>query len=302
VFPLPSAKTGATCTRPRDLIASVATGSKLKRSLFRVARAVALVYAVVCLLVAGCQSKMLYFPTVLNEPAALAIAERDGLEPWRDAAGGIIGWKRVNPRAAARLLVFHGNGGCALDRVYYADSFGALDGGATWEVFVFEYPGYGARAGSPGRDAFIASGRAALDALLAADQRPLFLLGESIGSGTAAALAGSAPDRVAGAVMMIPFARLVEVAKAQFPLLPVSLLLRDKFDNIAALETYKRPVAVVLAENDEIIGAEQGRKLYDAYAGPKKLIVLPGASHNDFPHGPAAEWVREVSAFLRAPR
>jgi pimeloyl-ACP methyl ester carboxylesterase len=293
---------------PRDrratawLAGSLAAASKTKHAFLRLARTLALAYVGVCLLVAGCQNKMLYFPTVLNEPAALGIAKRDGLEPWRDTAGAIIGWRKPNPRAAARLVVFHGNGGCALDRVYYADAFGALDGGATWEVFLFEYPGYGARDGSPGKDAFIATGRAAVDALLAADQRPLFLLGESIGSGTAAALCGSSPEKIAGAVMMIPFARLVEVAQERFPFLPAALLLRDKFDNIAALESYKRPVAFVIAENDEIIGPAQGHKLHDAYAGPKKLIVLPGAGHNDFPTEPGAEWIREVSEFLRAPQ
>jgi uncharacterized protein len=277
-------------------------GSKTRGAFIRITRTLALAYVGICLLIAGCQSKMLYFPTVLKESAALANASRDGLEPWRDSGGTIIGWKRGNPRAAARLVVFHGNGGCAPDRVYYADSFGAVGGGAAWEVYIFEYPGYGARSGSPGKDAFIATGRTAVESLIAADQRPLFLLGESIGSGTAAALAGEMPDKIAGAVMMIPFARLKEVAQAHFPWLPISLLLRDQFDNIAALEKYKRPVAFVIAENDEVIGPSQGHKLHEAYNGPKKLIVLHGSGHNDFPHGVDAEWVRETSEFLRSPR
>jgi hypothetical protein len=41
---------------------------------------------------------------------------------------------------------------------------------------------------------------------------------------SAAALAGALPGKIAGAVMMIPFARLEEVAKAIFPWLPVGLL------------------------------------------------------------------------------
>jgi hypothetical protein len=271
----------------------------VRRLLFRLVRIGALVYLGLCLLLAGCQNKMLYFPTKFSESAALAGAAENRLEPWRDAQGKLIGWRRPAPRAAARLLVFHGNAGCASDRVYYADAFGALAGGATWEVFLFEYPGYGSRDGSPGKDSFIAAGRAAVEHLLAADQRPIFLLGESVGSGTAAALAGAMPDKIAGAVMMIPFARLVEVAKAKFPWLPVSLLLRDKFDNIAALAAFRRPVVFVIAENDEIIGAAQGRKLHEAYAGPKKLIVLPRAGHNDFPTEPDAHWFRETSDFLR---
>ena len=98
---------------------------------------------------------------------------------------------------------------------------------------------------------------------------------------------------------MIPFARLEEVAKEKFPWLPVSLLLRDKFDNIAALATFHGPVAFVIAENDEVVGAAQGRKLHGAYAGPKKLIVLPGAMHNHFPTEPGAQWFRDANDFVR---
>ena len=274
-------------------------GKSVKRLLLRLVRVCVLVYVGLCLLVAGCQNKMLYFPTKHTETEALAGATHNRLEPWRDAHGKLIGWKRQAPLATARLVVFHGNAGCAIDRSYYADAFGALAGGATWEVFVFEYPGYGSRDGSPGKDSFITAGRAAVENLLATDKRPVFLLGESVGSGTAAALAGALPDKIAGAVMMIPFARLAEVAKAKFPWLPVSLLLRDKFDNIAALAAYHGPVAFVIAEDDEVVGAAQGRKLHEAYAGPKKLIVLPGATHNNFPIEPGAPWFRDVSDFVR---
>ncbi len=274
-------------------------GQTVKRPFLRLARVCVLVYVGLCLLVAGCQNKMLYFPTKQTESAALARAADCALEPWRDAHGMLIGWKRPAPHATGRLVVFHGNAGSAIDRSYYADAFGALPGGAAWEVFIVEYPGYGSRNGSPGKDSFITAGRAAVENLLATDKRPIVLLGESIGSGTAAALAGALPDKIAGAIMVIPFARLAEVAQEKFPWLPVTLLLRDKFDNIAALATYKRPVAVVVAENDEILGAAQGRKLHEAYAGPKKLIVLPGATHNNFPIDPDSKWFRDVSDFMR---
>ena len=272
---------------------------QLRRSLISIFRVGALSYVGVCVLVAIGQRRMLYFPTKLTEGAALERAKGAQLEPWRDPHGAIIGWKRPAPRAAARLVVFHGNGGCAADRRFYADAFGAIDGGAAWEVSIFEYPGYGARDGSPSKDAFITAGRSAVEGLLAADNRPLFLFGESIGSGTAAALAGVLSGKIAGVVMMIPFARLQDVAQASFPWLPVALLLRDKFDNLAALANCRAPAVFIIAENDEVVGAAQGRQLYDAYAGRKKLIVLPGATHNEFPSAPEERWFREVDSFLR---
>ena len=157
--------------------------------LFRIGRAVLAGYAGSLLLVAGCQNQILYQPRRGSEARFIAAARQQNLQPWRDAQGRLIGWVRPNPRATHRLVVFHGNAGCALDRSYYADAFAGFGNGADWEVRIFEYPGYGPRPGPLGKSAFINEGRAALQELLAADPRPIFLLGESIGSGTACALA-----------------------------------------------------------------------------------------------------------------
>lgn len=270
----------------------------MKTILFRCGRTVLLTYAVLLLLAAGCQNRILYQPQRGPEAEFVAAAGRRNIQPWRDAQGRLIGWQRPNPRAANRLVVFHGNAGCALDRDYYIAAFGALGGGAEWEVRILEYPGYGSRPGALGRTACIGAGRGALQELLAADSRPLFLLGESIGSGTACALAAEMPERIAGLALVLPFARLEEVAREKFPWLPVGLLLRDKFDNLAALAAYRGPVAVVVAAEDEVIGAAQGRKLHAGYAGPKLLIVLEGAGHNSIDVRPEAGWFRETSEFL----
>jgi len=271
----------------------------MKPPLFRLARVLLLAYVVLLLFVAGCQNRILYQPRRGPEEDFIASARRKNIEPWRDASGRLIGWYRPNPRAANRLIVFHGNAGSALDRDYYIHAFQSLAGGAEWEVRIFEYPGYGPRPGAPGRSAFIPAGRAALQELLATDSRPLFLLGESIGSGTACALAAEMPDRIAGLALVVPIARLQEVAQEKFPWLPVGMILRDKFDNIASLHAYREGVAVVIAGSDEIVGAAQGRKLHENYAGPKLLAVLEGAGHNSFDVRPDAPWFGQVSRFLR---
>jgi uncharacterized protein len=271
----------------------------VKRFLLRVLRTLAIVYGAAILFVVGCQRSMLYFPSKYSEPAAIARAEREGLTPWRNAAGELIGWRQPNAKARHRMVVFHGNAGSASDRSYYVEAFQALSGGTDWEVFLFEYPGYGSRAGSPGKDPFITAGRAAVEELLSADPRPVFVLGESIGSGTASVLAGDLPERIAGVMLVIPFSRLQEVAQKRFPFLPTSLLLRDKFDNPAALAKYRGPLAVVVAEEDDVLGAEQGHKVHAAYTtGPKLLIILPGSHHNDFPTHIGAAWIREASEFV----
>ena len=270
----------------------------MKRFLLRLARLVAIAYVSLMFIVAGCQSRMLYHPLVRPESALLEEAKERGVEPWRDAAGALIGWRIPNPRAKARMLVFHGNAVDAIERAQYLQTFAALGGGMEWETFVMEYPGYGARPGSPGKDAFFAAGRAAFSNLRESDRRPVFLLGESMGGGTACELASENPDAVSGVLLVVPFARLAEVAQRVMPYLPVGLLLHDAYDNIEALNKYHGPVAVVVAANDEVVGADQGRKLYESYSGPKLLIELPDTTHNTFNVALSAPWVRKVDAFL----
>jgi uncharacterized protein len=262
--------------------------------LLRLARIVALVYLGLLMLLAGCQNRLLYYPTRDTEPKLLKQASLEGLDAWRNPQGEIVGWHLRKPTAKKRLVVFHGNAGYALHRSFYAEGFAGHD----FEVYLFEYPGYGARPGSPGKDVFLSTGRAVVDQLLTADSRPLYLLGESIGGGTACALAAALPDKIAGVVLVVPFARLVEVAKWHFPYLPVGLLLRDRYDNIASLEKYHGPIAMVVAECDEVVSPEQGRKLHAAYAGPKLLVSLPDCGHNGFPTNTGADWWQTVTNFL----
>ena len=275
----------------------------MKRHLLRTTRSAALIYALILVLVGGAQRLLIYHPIHRDEAAMLAEAQALGCEPWRDAGGAIIGWKsaRSGARAANRLVIFHGNAGYALHRRHYLRGFEKLERGGLWEVWLFEYPGYGARPGKIRQQSFIAAGESALASLTQADRRPIFLAGESLGSGLASALAGRHPQEVRGVFLITPFARLAEVGGRQFPFLPVKLLLRDRWDNVEALHAYRGPLAVLIAGQDEVVTAGQGRALHQSYAGPKRLWVEEDATHNTVDFDPGAAWWDEVSDFLLRP-
>jgi pimeloyl-ACP methyl ester carboxylesterase len=271
------------------------------RVVFRLVRIVVLIYVGLVVLLAGCQRRMIYFPAKSSESVLRDRAAQTGWASWEDPEGHLLGWKDLHAPAPTqpvnRLLVFHGNAGFAQHRTYYRDGFGGV-GGARWEVFVFEYPGYGARPGSPSEQAFATAGREALEFLWQADKRPVFLLGESLGSGVACRLAGEFPDRVAGLILTTPFTSLADVAARQYPVFPVRLLLRDRYDNVKGLGNYRGPMAVLLAGSDEIIPAEFGRRLFDTYDGPKRLWVQETATHNTLDYNPEMPWWDEVTDFL----
>ena len=120
----------------------------MKKALGRFFRILSFGYLLLVLVVAGCQNRLLYHPRITAESALVAAAPAKGVEPWRDSSGALIGWRIPNPKAKARMLVFHGNAVDAIERAQYLRTFNSLGGGLHWETCVMEYPGYGARSGS----------------------------------------------------------------------------------------------------------------------------------------------------------
>jgi hypothetical protein len=164
------------------------------------------------------------------------------------------------------------------------------------DVFVLEYPGYGARAGSPDKASFIAAAEEAFKLL--PKKQPRYLVSESIGAGVVCELAKVHPDEVAGMALFVPYHSLASVAQRQMWFLPAYWLLRDRFEPAEDLKSYRGPVKFIIAEKDEILGAETGKRLFNEYAGPKDMEVIFGAGHNDIAGQPAAWW-HEVFAFWR---
>jgi pimeloyl-ACP methyl ester carboxylesterase len=253
-----------------------------------------LLYAAICLLAFLFQRRLVYFPDRYPERAALAAAGRLGLAPWRDARGEIVGW-RTPPasRKMARLLVMHGNAGSAIDRFPYAQAFARLG----VEVLLLEYPGYGARPGCPSLASLGAAAGEALDALAAEGPEPIWVLGESLGSGVAGRAVALRPGLVKGMVLVTPFARMTDVVRLHYPWLPTSLL-RERYAPQSDLAGFAGPAVVLLAGRDEVVGAAQGRRLFEALRGPKRLSVQEGAGHNGIDLDPASPFWAEAAGFL----
>jgi len=239
------------------------------------------------------QRRLLYFPDRTSEERALARAERLGLRPWRDAGGALRGWRARSPAAPrARVLVLHGNAGSALDRTYYVDALAPLG----LDVALLEFPGYGARPGAPSLTTLAGAAIDAVDAL-EREGGPVWLVGESLGSGVAARAAALRPKVVRGLVLVTPFAELSAVARHHYPFLPAALL-RDRFAPALDLAASRAPAVLLVAGRDEVVTAEQGRLLFEAIPGPKRLFEQPNATHNGLDLSPELQFWPDAVLFL----
>ena len=100
-----------------------------------------------------------------------------------------------------------------------------------------------------------------------------------------------------GLILAAPFDSLAAVGAHHYPYLPVRLLLKHRFDSLALAPKLKVPLLCIVATHDAVIPAEHAKRLFDAWAGPKRLVEL-AAGHNDLDHHP--DYWPSVRAFLAA--
>jgi len=193
---------------------------------------------------------------------------------------------RAGTMLPAPVLVFaHGNGEL-ID--YWLDEFETV---RTWGlgILLVEYPGYGRSGGRPSEAAITRVMETAFDYLAArpdVDSHRIVAYGRSVGGGAAAALARRRP--VAALVLESSFTSVRRMARRHGLFGP---LVRDPFDNLAAVGEFDGPVLVIHGRDDRLIPPAHGRALAER-ARVGELVLLQ-CGHNDCPR----PWP-ELRAFL----
>lgn len=241
-----------------------------------------LLMTVAAMIFSGCsiQNSLLYFPNPdLPKEETLKAAQ---LKTWpapsstADYRGLISNLEGKYEKGT--IVVFHGNGGTAANRVLYVKTFATLG----YRVILAEYPRYGGRKGDLGEKAFVSDALETVKLAFAQFGEPLFLLGESLGCGVATGVANNPPVKIEGIVLVTPWDTLTAISQSKFPLLPVRLFLTDTYDNINNLKSFQGRISVVAAERDKVVPVSHANNLYRALTNPtKRMWLIEKAGHND---------------------
>jgi fermentation-respiration switch protein FrsA (DUF1100 family) len=209
-------------------------------------------------------------------PAAAGFAQAE--EHVLTSADGekVIVWHVPAKPGRKVVLYFPGNGDFLAGVV---SRFKALTADGTGLV-ALSYRGYAGSSGSPSEHGLLQDAAAAY-AFTTERYEPgrIVAWGFSLGSGVATAIAAEHP--IAKLILEAPYTSTVDVASGMLKVVPVSLLMLDRFRSDQRIANVHVPLLIMHGEKDPAISIQLGERLFALAHDPKRFVRFPDGGHND---------------------
>jgi hypothetical protein len=99
-------------------------------------------------------------------------------------------------------------------------------------------------------------------------------------------------------VLLSTFTSVRAMGRVHYPIIPTSLV-PDAYPSLPRINQLECPLLVMHGDQDEIVPVEQGKALFEAAPGPKRLHLFPGAGHNDLLNRAGREWAETIAEWAR---
>lgn len=187
------------------------------------------------------------------------------------------GWFIPAQEAKYTILFCHGNAGNVSHRIEKIRFFNQLG----YNVFIFDYRGYGKSKGSPSENGLYKDSKGAYAFLLSKGIVPSQIIGygESIGGAVVIDLASK--NKIGSLILESTFTSAKDMIRISFPYLP-SWVFASQFDSIGKIISISCPKLIIHSINDEIVPFELSRKLYLAAPSPKSFLQIHGGHNSCF--------------------
>ena len=239
---------------------------KFRKNLLQLILIIFLLYFFVLVFLYFYQRNLLYLPNENNysgdkisvDIQKVKIPTSDNIE--------LLGWyHEKNLKDHKTLVYFHGNAGSLENRIHKLNHFKNMN----INFLIIAWRGFSGNNGKPTEEGLYIDGKSAIDWLIkkGVDEKNLILYGESLGTGVATHLAQN--KNYAGVILETPFTSMIDTAKKFYPYIPVSLLLKDKFENYKKIKNINSPILVMHGEVDQIVPFFMGKKIYELANEPK---------------------------------
>ena len=163
------------------------------------------------------------------------------------------------------LVFFHGNAGDLSNRIYKLNELDKLD----INILLISWRGFSGNEGYPTEKNLYEDAEAAIDWLnkKKVSNSQIILYGESLGTGVAVEIASK--NNFNSIILESPFTSIENSAKIYYPYLPVSFLLKDRYDSISKIKKINSPILIMHGRKDDIVPFFMGKKLFEKANSPK---------------------------------
>tara|TARA_B100001173_G_C15961301_1_gene535824 strand:- start:240 stop:1040 length:801 start_codon:yes stop_codon:yes gene_type:complete len=163
------------------------------------------------------------------------------------------------------LVFFHGNAGDLSNRIYKLNELDKLD----INILLISWRGFSGNEGYPTEKNLYEDAEAAIKWLnkKKVSNSQIILYGESLGTGVAVEIASK--NNFNSIILESPFTSIENSAKIYYPYLPVSFLLKDRYDSISKIKKINSPILIMHGRKDDIVPFFMGKKLFEKANSPK---------------------------------
>tara|TARA_B100001769_G_C22054605_1_gene566863 strand:- start:477 stop:1292 length:816 start_codon:yes stop_codon:yes gene_type:complete len=227
---------------------------------------VVLVYLLVTTGLYVFQRSLLYHPMENNYSGDKLTVKIEKIKIMTEDNIDLLAWyhKKDNQNYKT-ILYLHGNAGSLENRIHKINHFDDMN----INFLLLSWRGFNGNKGEPTEEGLYKDARSAVKWLVnqGINEENIIIYGESLGTGIATEIAQN--RKFAGIILESPFTSMIAAGKSKYPIFPIKLLLKDKFESDKKIKNIKVPILVMHGEADKIVPFWMGEKIFQLANEPK---------------------------------
>ena len=240
--------------------------NKKKMYILSIVGLAVLIYLIISLILYSSQRSLLYHPTENNYSGDMLTVSIEKIKIKNDDNIELLAWyHKKNIEKYKTILFLHGNAGSLENRIHKINHFNDMN----VNFLIISWRGFSGNKGKPTENGLYIDAKSGVDWLKnkGIDEKNIIIYGESLGTGVATEIAQK--NNFAGVILESPFTSMIAAAKSKYPIFPIKLLLKDKYESDKKIKNIKSPILIMHGEVDKIVPFWMGKKLYELANQPK---------------------------------
>ena len=240
--------------------------NKKKMYFFSVVSFLIIIYLIFLFILYNFQRSLLYHPMENNYSGDKLTVKIEKVKITTEDNIDLLAWyhnKDINKFKT--ILYLHGNAGSLENRIHKINHFEDMN----INFLLLSWRGFSGNKGEPTEQGLYQDARSAVKWLIKQGvfKENIIIYGESLGTGVTTEIAQN--RNFAGIILESPFTSMVAAGKSKYPIFPIRLLLKDRYESDKKIKNIKSPVLIMHGEQDKIVPFWMGEKMFELANEPK---------------------------------